>query len=95
MMEIRFANERLKKACEASGERKKRWDEPAAGNLKTRLDDLDAAHSMEDMRNLPGHWKELTGDRKASSRAGSQAACASSFAPPASHHPPAVAGQTR
>ena len=63
-MEIGFTSERLKKACEASGERKKRWGEPAAGKLKTRLDDLDAAYSMEDMRKLPGHWEELTGDRK-------------------------------
>jgi plasmid maintenance system killer protein len=63
-MEISFANERLKKAREASAERKKRWGEPAAGKLKTRLDDLDAAHAMEDMRNLPGHWEELTGGRK-------------------------------
>lgn len=31
--------------------------------LKNRLDDLDAAQSMEDMRNLPGHWEELKKDR--------------------------------
>ena|SRR5438874_13830176 len=63
-MEVGFANERLKKTFESPAERKKRFGEPAAGKLKTRLDDLDAAQSMEDMRNLPGHWEELTGDRK-------------------------------
>lgn len=63
-MELRFASERLKKTCESAAERKKRFGEPAAGKLKTRLDDLDAAQSMEDMRNLPGHWEELVGDRK-------------------------------
>ena len=31
--------------------------------LKTRLDDLDAAHSMEDMRSLPGHWEEFKNNR--------------------------------
>lgn len=63
-MEISFATERLKKTCESTAERKKRFGEPAASKLKTRLDDLDAAQSMEDMRHLPGHWEELKGDRK-------------------------------
>ena len=31
--------------------------------LKTRLDDLDAAQNMEQMRNLPGHWEELKNKR--------------------------------
>ena len=63
-MEIRFASERLKKSCEMSGERKKRWGELAAGKLKARLDELDAALTLDDMRNLPGRWEQLTGDRK-------------------------------
>ena len=63
-MEVSFASDRLKKTCEPVAERKRRFDEPTAGKLKTRLDDLDAAHSMEDMRNLPGHWEELKGDRR-------------------------------
>ncbi|HSW05287.1 type II toxin-antitoxin system RelE/ParE family toxin [Aquabacterium sp.] len=63
-MEVSFANERLKKVCESATERKKRFGEPVAGKLKTRLDDLDAALSLEDMRHLPGHWEELAGDRR-------------------------------
>jgi proteic killer suppression protein len=63
-MELSFATERLKKICESNGERRKRFGDQAAGKLKGRLDDLDAAQSMEDMRNLPGHWEELRGDRK-------------------------------
>lgn len=35
----------------------------SAKKLKHRLDDLDAAQSMDDMRNLPGHWEELKKDR--------------------------------
>lgn len=63
-MEVSFATERLKKTCESPAERKKRFGEPCAGKLKSRLDDLDAAQSMDDMRHLPGHWEELTGGRK-------------------------------
>jgi toxin HigB-1 len=63
-MHIKFADEKIKKTCESAAERKKRFGEPAASKLKTRLDDLDAAQSMEDMRNLPGHWEELRSDRK-------------------------------
>lgn len=63
-MDVKFADERVKKICESWAGRKKRFGEPAASKLKARLDDLDAAQSMEDMRNLPGHWEELQRDRK-------------------------------
>ena len=62
-MEISFVDARLKKVCEAAAERLRKWGQPAAKNLKTRLDDLRAAKSMEDLRNLPGRWEELSGDR--------------------------------
>jgi toxin HigB-1 len=63
-MEVNFLNERLKKILQSSSDRKKRYGEPAASKLKARLDDLDAAPNLESMRNLPGHWEELTNDRK-------------------------------
>jgi proteic killer suppression protein len=63
-MQVRFLSARLKKICESKAERVRKLGEPAAGRLKSRLDDLDAAFSMEDMRHLPGHWEELVGDRK-------------------------------
>ena len=63
-MEVLFDAERLKALCESAVQRKKKFGEPAASKLKTRLDDLDAAQCMEDMRNLPGHWEELRGERK-------------------------------
>lgn len=62
-MEISFVEPRLKQACETATERQRKWGQPAAKNLKTRLDDLRAAHCMDDMRHLPGRWEELTGDR--------------------------------
>ena len=35
-----------------------------AEKYKTRLDDLKAAESLEDVRNLPGRYHELKSDRK-------------------------------
>ena len=35
----------------------------SAEKLKTRLDELGAAQSMDAMRTLPGHWEELRKDR--------------------------------
>ena len=63
-MDVRFSTERLKKICESKAERVRRFGVPTATKLKTRLDDLDAAANLNDLRNLPGHWEELTGDRK-------------------------------
>lgn len=34
-----------------------------AKKLQNRLDDLDAAQTMDDMRHTPGHWEELKRDR--------------------------------
>lgn len=44
-------------ACRKLGRRR-------ATLFKQRLDDLRAANSLEDVRYLPGHYHELTGDRK-------------------------------
>ena len=63
-MEISFVDARLKHACETLSERMRKWGQPAAKNLKSRLDDLRAARCMKDMRNLPGRWEELTGERR-------------------------------
>ena len=35
-----------------------------AEKLQQRLDDMDSASTLEDTRNLPGHYHELVGDRK-------------------------------
>jgi len=43
---------------------KKAFGEQRAKALKKRLDDLDAAITLSDMRHLPGHCHELVGDRK-------------------------------
>jgi len=63
-MEVSFPDLRLKKRCEDAAQRRRWLGDVAAIKLKTRLDELDAAQCMEDMRHMPGHWEELRGDRK-------------------------------
>ena len=62
-MQVLFSSDRDKKFFESKSEQTRRFGPDAAKKLKLRLDDLDATASMEDMRNLPGKWEELTGDR--------------------------------
>ena len=62
-MQILFASGRDKKLFESKSELTRRFGVDAAKKLKRCLDDLDAARSMEDMRNAPGKWEELTRDR--------------------------------
>ena len=42
----------------------KRWGSMRAKIVRRRLDDLHAADSLEDMRNIPGNCEELSGNRK-------------------------------
>lgn len=62
-MKIDFLSSKKKEFFENSKQLTKAFGPESAKKLKTRLDDLDAAQSMEDMRQLPGHWEELTEDR--------------------------------
>ncbi len=64
-MQLLFATDRDKKLFESKSEPTRRFGPEAAKKIKLRLDDLDAASNMEDMRNLPGKWEELTRDRAA------------------------------
>ena len=62
-MQVEFLNVRLKKSCEDKATRQRLFQKAAADKLATRLDDLAAAVNMDTMRQLPGSWEELTGDR--------------------------------
>ena len=62
-MKIDFLNQKDKAFFENSKQVVKMYGAESAKKLKTRLDDLDAAQSMEDMSQLPGHWEELKRDR--------------------------------
>lgn len=62
-MQLLFATDRDKKFFQSKSEPTRRFGADAAKKLKRCLDDLDAARSMEDMRNAPGKWEELIRDR--------------------------------
>ncbi|MHB1125183.1 MAG: type II toxin-antitoxin system RelE/ParE family toxin [Ramlibacter sp.] len=62
-MRIDFLAAKDKAFFEDSRRVTKAFGAEAAKKLKSRLDDLDAAQSMEVMRHLPGHWEELRKDR--------------------------------
>ena len=62
-MQVLFSSDRDKKFFESKSEPTRRFGADAAKKLNRCLDDLDAARSMEDMRNAPGKWEELTNDR--------------------------------
>lgn len=63
-MKINFISERLRDECQTAKSRQKNFGAECAKKLQTRLDDLDAAPALEDLRHAPGRWEELTGDRK-------------------------------
>ncbi len=61
-MEIEFSSRRLRKACSSGKAMRSRWGDHMAKKLQQRLADLEAAATLEEMRNLPGRCHELTGD---------------------------------
>jgi toxin HigB-1 len=63
-LKILFATEKLRLVIESPKEVKKNHGPLTEKKLRARLDDLDAANSMEDVRHLPGAWEELKGARK-------------------------------
>lgn len=62
-MKVDFLTAKDKEFFQSSKQVTKAHGAETAKKLKTRLDDLDAAQSMEDMRHLPGHWEELKKER--------------------------------
>ncbi len=63
-MKIDFIDLKLHAQCHDRRAAAKAFGAESAKKLRNRLDDLDAAQCMEDMRNLPGHWEELKRERK-------------------------------
>lgn len=62
-MKLNFLDPKLHALCHDKRTATKALGAESAKKLRNRLDDLDAAQSMEDMRHLPGHWEELKHDR--------------------------------
>ena len=63
-MNVGFSTSKLKKICSTEREMRAKWGSKMAKKLMKRLQDLEAAATLEDMRALPGRCHELTGDRK-------------------------------
>lgn len=62
-MKVDFLTAKDKEFFENSKQVTKAFGPESAKKLKSRLDDLDAAQTMGDMRHVPGHWEELKNDR--------------------------------
>ena len=63
-MKISFGDNNLKKLANDYRKCQKEFGLVRAKLYNRRLNDLRNAGSLEDVRNLPGHYHELTGDRK-------------------------------
>jgi proteic killer suppression protein len=63
-LNITFHNNKLKKMANNDRTAVKELGTIRAKLYKERLDDLSAAANLEEVRYLPGHYHELTGDRK-------------------------------
>jgi proteic killer suppression protein len=62
-VEISFASRKLQKVCEAEKELQRAYGRDCARKVMSRLSDLRAVATLEEMRHLPGRCHELTGDR--------------------------------
>ncbi|MDJ0597443.1 MAG: killer suppression protein [Crocosphaera sp.] len=62
-MNIVFENAKLEKQCNNQQLLIKKQGKDRAKRIRRRLDDLHAASTLEDMRNLPGRCHELTHNR--------------------------------
>lgn len=63
-MEIYFKSKKMRKLCEDKKKMIKAYGKIRADKLAERLDDMYVAATLEDTRNLPGNYHELTEDRK-------------------------------
>jgi proteic killer suppression protein len=62
-VDVSFANKKLQKLCESSQALQREHGQSCARKVMARLQDLESAESLVDMRTLPGSCHELTGDR--------------------------------
>ena len=63
-MDILFRTSKLRKQCTDSAERRKAWGDKRAKKIALRLQTIDAADVLEDLRHAPGDFHELRRDRK-------------------------------
>jgi toxin HigB-1 len=63
-MVITFSDKTLKKVVNDDRKLIKAFGQKRANLIKRRLDDIQAAETLEDLRHMPGRYHELKGDRK-------------------------------
>lgn len=63
-MQITFADKKLEKLANDDRKRQKELGKIRSEKVKLRLGQLLDCKTLEDARNLPGRYHELTGDRK-------------------------------
>jgi len=63
-MDISFSDKSLKKVVNDDQKLIKKYRQKRANLIRRRLDSLQAAEALEDVRHVPGRFHELTGDRK-------------------------------
>jgi proteic killer suppression protein len=64
VVEISFADKKLEKLANDDKKLIREYGKDQAAKIKTRLAQLRAANTLEDVRNLPGHYHELLNNRK-------------------------------
>lgn len=62
-MEITFESKELARRCSEQKRRVRAWGADGAKKVSLRLQQLQAAGTLADMRSLPGRCHELQGDR--------------------------------
>ena len=63
-MEVKYKNKELQKCAEIDGYAQKKLGHDQAEKFLLRIGALLDADSFENLRNVPGHFHELTSDRK-------------------------------
>ena len=63
-MKIDFADKELEKCANNDSYRLRKMGKIRAKLYKQRLDEIFSADTLEDLRNLPGNYHELTNNRK-------------------------------
>lgn len=64
LMEITFKNKKFQKICNSEKELIKTYGKSCARKIRSRLDDLQAAATLEEFKTLPGRCHELKGNKK-------------------------------
>ena len=62
-MEITYANSRIERICTDAKRARKELGQIGMRILTNRLIQIAEANNLEELRNRPGSWHELTGDR--------------------------------